>query len=107
MLTNVVAAVTVFTVTNITEILPQHSVIDPSPVGPNGEVYAVYNFHFENDKDPKEKWVKTEIAEIHELTFDFDSYHCKQVYKVVKTNWSEHYEKLDSWKKSTNNVPSP
>ncbi len=107
MLTNIVATLTIFTVTNVSEIVPQKMVADPVPPGPNGEMFDIFKGHYEPIKDPCEKWVKTEIVEVHSLTHDFDGYPCKDEYSIIKTNWTVHFDKTEGWQESKTNTPLP
>lgn len=105
MITNLVASVTVFLATNTVETLPQKYIIGGGT--PDCPTCAVATYTKIPIPDPKEKWQTTTIAEIHELTVDFDGYKCKNIYQNMLTNWTVHFVKSDDWKPSSNNVSIP
>lgn len=71
-MTNLLANILILIVTNTVEVLPQHMVQDPSARGPNGEVYAVYVGHLENDEHPTTKTIVTTCKEVTTLEFDWN-----------------------------------
>ena len=105
MMTNILAAITVCLVTNITEKFPQHRVVDPSPIGPNGECLTVYLCHWENDKDPKEKIVVTEIKEVTALEFDWAGEQRKITSEVVMSSDSKVFILKSGWEETKTNFP--
>lgn len=107
MITNIVAAVTVALATNVTERFPQHLVSDNHIWSSNNIGDAVFYGRWETVPNPKEKWVTTNVVEVHSLNLIWDGYKCEEFYDVPVTNWSTHFEKLDSWTRSATNSPPP
>lgn len=109
MITNLVASVVIYMVTNVSETLPKHMVPDPAP--PGQETFAVYRAHAVDDENPKEKWVTTNIVEVTAVRFEAfgNQYEAKSEHPL--TNWTTHFllaaPEPKRWNNDTNNEPIP
>jgi hypothetical protein len=110
MITNLLASVCVTLVTNVSEQFPQHlePVASPSD-GPS--VYAVFVGRNVPDKDPKEKWVTTNIVEVTTVSFQClgQAFETKKERPVA--SWTTHFRLAppdpQRWTRDTNNAPLP
>jgi hypothetical protein len=106
-ITNIVASVTVALVTNVETRVTRHWVVDINSAGTNGGIYAVVTGHFEDDKEPREKWVTTNVVERTIWSFNL-SKGPEAIYgDRPVTNWTTHFELHNEWMKSATNSPAP
>lgn len=109
MITNLVATVAVTLATNVSEVLPKHMVSGPYP--PGTETLAIYIGHAEDDANPKEKWVTTNIVEVTSIRFDAFGQQYEAKSERAVTNWTTHFllgpPEPTKWNRDTNNVPIP
>lgn len=72
MITNILANVVFVFITNTTEIYPQHLVADAAPQNSDGTFDAVFRGHYENDSNPTNKMIRTEVYLQERIQFNFD-----------------------------------
>lgn len=107
MLTNIVAVVTIALATNVTEEFRQELVADNHNGASNTMGEAVFYGRWQDVANPREKWITTNVTEVHTLSFEYDGYKYAEFYPVPITNWTTHFEKLDGWTPSATNTPPP
>jgi hypothetical protein len=106
MTTNLLMTIIVTLSTNVMEQFP--TVMMPGPYPTGTELQLLARFHSEPVKDPKEKWVTTNVVEITGFGWILNG----EVYthKVERplTNWTTHFvleEASPKWVASTNQAP--
>jgi hypothetical protein len=99
MITNLLATVSICLVTNQIDKFPQHQVQDPSPRSPSGAIYAVYICHMENDENPTNKEVVTEIKSVQTIKFNFNGEHFESKSEKLISSSSEKFILNKNWEK--------
>ena len=94
-MTNIVAAVTVAIVTNVSVIWPTHTVGGPYP--PGSETLAVYICHQEPDANPTNKTEVWTISQETVLKFDWLGQERAVTNLVALAHKEVKYHKTDRW----------
>lgn len=105
MLTNLVVVLTVAVTTNVTERFPQHLVADNHLWATNTINDAVFYGHWENDPNPREKWITTNVCEVQTLAFTFAGDYREVKFERPLTNWTTHFVKTEDWAQTGTNIP--
>lgn len=92
-MTNIVAAVVVSVVTNVTEDFPKHLVAEPCPQGLQG--CAVFHGKWVNDENAKEKTLITTCKELTVLKFDWNG---PREIVTEKVLWQSNVVQKLEWK---------
>lgn len=109
--TNLVASIVVTLTTNVSDVFPKHMVEDPVGANPDGSIPAIFRVHYEDVKDPKEKWVVTKINEVTTFKFTYNGIPMETERVNELTNWTTHFTlappEPKKWVYNTNNPPIP